>query len=114
MSVLRPALMATILLAVPLLSGCGPRLEWTRPDTTLAQVRQDSSECAGLARDQAFRESFYYSSPFIGMPGPYRGGFGPFPYYGYRDNYMWQAQRESDLQDFCLRARGYTLTAVEP
>jgi hypothetical protein len=97
-----------------LLAGCGPSLEWTRPNTSLAQVQQDSAECTGLARDQAYRESFYYGSPFFGMPGPFHGGFGPFPYTGYRDDFMWRSQRESDLRDFCLRARGYALTAVQP
>ena len=118
MSVSHPVTIAVLPLLAILLAGCGPGLEWTRPNTTLAQARQDSAECAGLARDQAYRESFYYGwgygSPFFGMPGAYRGGFGPFPYAGYRDDFMWRSQRESDLQDFCLRARGYALTPVQP
>ena len=109
--------MATVSLLASVLAGCGPVLEWTRPNTTAAQARQDSTECTGLARDQADRDSFYYGpgfGPFIGMPGPYGGGFGPFPYAGYHDEFMWRAQRESDLHDFCLRARGYNLTVVKP
>lgn len=116
MSVFRSV--AVMLLAALPLAGCGPALEWTRPNTTLAEARQDSAECAGLAREQAYRESFYhgwgYGSPFFGMPGAYAGGFGPFPYRGYHDDFMWRSQRESDLRDFCLRARGYNLTAVQP
>src|SRR3546814_160358 len=121
MSGVRPAFMATVFLLAPVLSGGGPALEWSRPNTTALQARQDSAECAGLAREQAFRDSFYYGpgygyagSPFLGMPGPYRGGFGPFPYAGYHDDFMWRTQRESDLRDFCLRARGYALTTVQP
>lgn len=114
MSVSHPVSVAALPLLAVLLAGCGPSLEWTRPNTSLAQARQDSAECASLASEQAYRERFFYGSSFFGMPGPYRGGFGPFPYAGYRDDVMWQSRRESDLQDFCLRARGYALTPVQP
>jgi len=108
-----------MMLSALLLSGCGPGVEWTRPNTSLAELQQDSAECAGLARDQAFRESFFYGPPgfagpgYFGPPGQSFRGWGGYPF-GYRDDFMWRVQRESDLRDFCLRARGYTLTPVQP
>ncbi|WP_300303583.1 hypothetical protein [Ferrovibrio sp.] len=109
--------LALILLLGPL-AACGPPLAWQRPNTSLADAELDSRECAALARDQTFRESMfgppygYYGHPYGGYP------FGPYPwsYYGprrgYADSFMWRGQRESDLQDFCLRARGYRLAPV--
>ncbi|MFN4312099.1 MAG: hypothetical protein ACK4FK_16065 [Ferrovibrio sp.] len=100
------------------LAGCGPPLAWQRPNTSLADADLDSRECAGLARDQAVRESFfgppygYYGYPY----GSY--AFGPYPsgYRGWRNGYsesfFWRSQRESELQGFCLRARGYRLLPV--
>ncbi|MEK9968424.1 MAG: hypothetical protein VW600_04755 [Ferrovibrio sp.] len=93
-----------------LLAACVPPVAWQKPGVTLAEAQADSRDCASLARDQAFRESFF--------AGPYFGGFGPMPYryspYGYHrhDSFMWRSQREGDLQNFCLRARGYHLAPV--
>lgn len=107
-----------LLAVLAFMAGCGPALEWTRPDTGLAQARLDSAECGSLARQQAFRESFvygpvipgppYYGPAYYGPGYPWHGRYGPG--LAYRNDFMWQARRESDLQDFCLRARGYSLT----
>lgn len=104
-----------------LLAGCGPPLAWQKPGVSLADAEMDSRQCYGLARDQAFRESFYgfgygyrsypgYAWPSYGYPYyPY----GPYGYRrGYHDDFMYRGQRESDLQDFCMRARGYSLQPV--
>jgi hypothetical protein len=103
-----------ILAALASLAACGPPLEWTRPNMSLAEARMDYAECQGLARDEAFRESFY-GSAFAGSrfgPGypwsPYGRSYSPF----YYDSFMSRAQRENDLQSFCMRARGYRLTPV--
>lgn len=100
------------------LVACGPPLAWQRPNTSLADAELDSRECATLARDQAFRESVF--GPPYGYYGyPYgRYAFGPYPWgyqgsrYGFSDSFMWRGQRESELQNFCLRARGYRLMPV--
>jgi hypothetical protein len=97
-----------IVVLAGLLAGCGPRGAWQKPGVSFADAQADSRECNRLARDQAFRERFF-ASPF----GP---GY-PYGPYGYRrshyhDSYMWRGQRESELQDFCLRARGYALQPV--
>ncbi|WP_341894516.1 hypothetical protein [Ferrovibrio terrae] len=108
-TVLKPIAALTLLGA---LAACGPPLGWQKPGVTLAEANIDSSECAALARNQAFRESTF------GPSGYYGGYYGPWPYrygpYGYRsyDSFMWRSQRESDLQDFCLRARGYHLAPI--
>lgn len=101
-----------------LLAACGPPMAWQKPGVTMAEAEADSRDCSNLARDQAFRESFF-GGPF-GYPGHYGyygswpSRFGPYPGpYGYRhDSFMWRQQRESDLQNFCLRARGYHLAPV--
>lgn len=97
---------------VGMLAACGPPMAWQKPGVTVAQAQFDSQECAGLARNQAFRESYFGPHGYYGYPG-YPYGFHPYRY-GYRgyDPYMWHGQRESDLQDFCLRARGYQLAPI--
>lgn len=108
-----------ILAALAVLAGCGPPVAWQKPGVSLAEAEADSRDCNRLARDQAFRERFF-GAPF-GPAGPgYFPGYPPgYPYgpYGYRlsryhDSHMWRGQRESDLQDFCLRARGYALRPI--
>lgn len=104
--------------AASLLAACGPPMAWQKPGVTVAEAQVDSRECNNLARDQAFRESFF-AGPY-GYPGQYGyygswpSRFGPYPGpYGYRhDSFMWRQQREGDLQNFCLRARGYHLAPV--
>ncbi|WP_298721903.1 hypothetical protein [uncultured Ferrovibrio sp.] len=96
------------------LAGCGPQMEWTKPNVSMMEAEADTAECARLARDQAFRES--YSMPFAYYPwSPYgfpryrRYSYGPFD-----DPFMSRMQREHELRSFCLRARGYSLTPVPP
>jgi len=116
-----------VLIVTTLLAACGPAMQWTRPNTSVAELDRDNAECASLARQQAVREDGYAFAGFGGYYGPgywgpgYWGpryghpwhpyGYSAFPY-GYNDPYMWRMRRESDLQDFCLRARGYSLTPV--
>lgn len=101
-----------------LLAGCGPPLAWQKPGVSLEETQADSRDCASLARDQAFRESFFgYGGPSYYGAWPSRFGPYPSPYGGYgnyywQDSFMWRAQREGDLQNFCLRARGYHLAPV--
>ena len=100
-----------------LLAACGPPMAWTKPNVTEAEARLDHDECMGLARDQAFRESFFgYGYGYHGFsrfgPGypwsPYGRAYSPF----YNDSFMNRAQRENDLHSFCLRARGYRLAPM--
>lgn len=95
-----------------LLASCGPPMAWQKPGATLADMQADSRDCANLARDQAFRESFFGAPYFYGSYGAWPSRFGPYPSpYNNRgyESFMWRNQRESDLQNFCLRARGYHL-----
>ncbi len=104
-----------VLTAAGLLAACGPPMAWQKPGVTLAEAQTDSRDCANLARDQAFRESFFGGHYFHGHYGMWPSRFGPYagPYgYARHDSSMWRQQRESDLQTFCLRARGYHLAPV--
>lgn len=99
-----------------LLTACGPPVAWQKPGVNMAEAEADSRECSLLARNQAFRESFFGGSYAFGHPG-YGYQYYPSGPYGYRrsyynDPYMYRGQRESDLQDFCLRARGYSLQPI--
>lgn len=104
-----------LMVSVPaLLAACGPPMEWHKPNVNLTEARLDEAECRSLARDQAFRDSFY-GSGFAGRgfgPGypwsPYGRSYSPF----YYDSFMNRSQREYELQSFCLRARGYSLQPV--
>lgn len=96
------------------LTGCvGTPMEWVRPNTSMAELSSDMRECQNLARDQAFRESFMLY-PSYGMFGPWgrdrRYRHDPFIGSSYMDRQM----RESSLQNFCLRSRGYQLQPVRP
>lgn len=98
-----------------LLAACGPPMAWQKPGVTLAEAQADSRACANLARDQAFRESFFSGPYYGGYYGTWPSRFGPYPSpYGYyrHDAFMYRQQREGDLQNFCLRARGYQLAPV--
>jgi hypothetical protein len=96
-----------------LLAACGPPMAWQKPGVSMVEAQADSRECNLLARNQAFRESFVAGYGYPGYGYPYY----PYGPYGYRrsyynDPFMYRGQRESDLQDFCLRARGYSLQPV--
>jgi hypothetical protein len=112
---LKPMRRLLALAALAMLAACGPPLTWTKPNVTEAEARLDYDECTGLARDQAFRESFfgygYYGYGRFG-PGypwsPYGRAYSPF----HHDPFMSRVQREHDLHAFCLRARGYRLTPM--
>lgn len=118
----RLSVMALMLLPGFLLGGCGPSMMWARPNTSYETAQVDAAECGRLARDEAWRESFFYGPGFYG-PGmfgpPFFGPYGPYgwrrdPFY--RDAYRGYPRewRESDLQGFCLRSRGYQLVPVNP
>lgn len=96
------------------LVGCGPPMEWTKPNVSMAEMEADTAECASLARDQAFRESYtmpfgYYPWSPYGYPGFRRRFYG-----GFHDPFMSRMQREHELRSFCLRSRGYRLAPVPP
>lgn len=93
------------------LAGCSQAMQWYRADTTQEAAELDAKECRAAAHDEAYRESYYYGPPFYS-----------FPYYGPRGTRHWRDpfydpffardMREQDLQDFCLRSRGYRLVPM--
>ena len=107
----RRALMPAMMLAV-LVAGCSTiAFEWVRPNTSPQQRAQDLNECRALAQHQAFAETFSYP------PFAYRGRYYNRPYFGGPyggDPFFFQMQREQELGDFCLRARGYVPQQLEP
>ncbi len=116
----RNAPFAILALAIAgLLAACGPPMAWQKPGVTVAEAQADSRDCANLARNQAFREGFFggpYGYPgYHGYYGAWPSRYGPYPGpFGYsrHDTFMWRQQREGDLQNFCLRARGYHLAPI--
>lgn len=99
-----------------LLAGCGPPLVWDRPQTAAADLQLDLRECRGMARQQAFAESWpsFYSPYGFYRHGFYdrRGGFVPYAPFGgpFGDPFLERDFREASLHEFCMKARGYRLT----
>ncbi len=93
--------------AALLAAACTP-MEWARPGTPFQQMQADSADCNDLAWRESYRLSLW--DPWYAWPGhPIHGR--RYPTYG-RDPMMWRMQRERDLHDFCMRARGYRLVPV--
>jgi hypothetical protein len=106
-----------IAVAVPLAAGCA-NLEWVKPDATPQQAQADSQYCREIAEDEA-RDAYLDVLAGFG-PLPYRAPFGwrpvgyPFypydPYYNaFADPLADRMMLESDLENFCMRAKGYRL-----
>jgi hypothetical protein len=100
-----PALLATSVLAI-LLAGCGPRLAWVKPNATALEIDQDIRECGQLAyrearTDLAFRRlhTDVYPDRFSGRAVTLGTGRLENDYF----------LRERQLEQFCLRSRGYEL-----
>jgi hypothetical protein len=99
-----PVLAATLLLA-----GC-QALTWDKPGMAPELIQQDQQECGRLASQQAFRDYAFRSNPF------------PSPFFDRRADARWFAYsrqleldrmgHEAQLQDFCMRARGYELVPL--
>lgn len=111
---------------VLLLAGCGPALVWDRPATGSADLRADLQDCHGLARQQVMAEGLRYGFPpygsfwgpgYIDRFGRYRSypGFAAAGFGGpFGDPFMERDFRENNLQDFCMKARGYRLVPAPP
>ena len=84
-----------VLLAV---AGCAP-MAYTRPGVSLAQAESDERDCRSLAQREMRLP--------IG-PAPYGTPHRRYrPLFG--DPLLDRLRGESDLADFCMRARGYSL-----
>lgn len=99
------------LIVTAFLGACGPSLVWDRPSTSIDEARLDAAECRSLARDQAFRESFF-AFP-TGPHGFFPSRSGRRPYDPFGDPTFRRELRESELQQFCLRSRGYRLVPAQ-
>ncbi|MBM3531480.1 MAG: hypothetical protein FJX60_00400 [Alphaproteobacteria bacterium] len=95
---MRRALLALTLVA----AGCTP-MAYTRPGVTAEQAEVEERECRSLAARESF---FNYPYPYLGYPHHrrHRGG-GAF---------LDRMMSESNLSDFCMRSRGYSLQPVPP
>jgi hypothetical protein len=89
-------------------------MQWTRPDTSDEQLRQDSADCRQWAWGEAWRRSWFYPRfpPVVA-----RDALG-------RPVWLWDDPRfpdpfddrfleESRLANQCLRSRGYELVPAE-
>jgi hypothetical protein len=91
------------------LAACTP-MQWEHPHLGVAGVNEAMEDCSRSARQEALRLA--YSDPFYMAPRMYRGRDGrlyydPFPSYR-RDPYLYEGQ----LQDYCMRNKGYRLVPV--
>ncbi len=97
------------------MAGCAP-LEWRRPGTAPEVVAADRAECRDIASRQAWRIASHRSLfrlplTYLDADGHIHRHFDPF----FDDDPF--ADRffiERDLDDACLRAKGYDLVPVEP
>ena len=79
-------------------AGCVP-MAYTRPGMSLTQAESDERDCRSLAQREV---RLPLGPPPYGTPyRPYRPLFG--------DPLLDRMRGESDLADFCMRARGYSL-----
>jgi hypothetical protein len=90
--------MRWVLLAVASLAACAP-LEWSHPDATPEQAREDTQDC----QQRAWREAQWRS---FAVGPSYRRGWWRDPLWG--DRYFDEAR----LARFCMEVRGYSLQSV--
>ena len=101
--------MAGACLALGVLAGCATQSwGWTKAGVGQDAVAADLQECRQLASDQQWRESWDSRWP----PSFYDRRFMP-PRYRDRDpfwrNYPNSAEREWELQTFCMHSKGYRM-----
>lgn len=113
MSVRRPIAIAA-LGGLLLLAGCAP-MAWSRPDTSVAQLEADRTECRTIARRQAQDLAFRYRllhphRLFHRHHGRYVLDHDPF----FDDDLDEPFFLRHDLERACLRAKGYRLVPVAP
>ena len=104
------ALLLSIILAA-LLGGCVPQ-RWENPSLTPQDWSRDQRECSFLAYNESRR--IYYYDPFFFRPRYVRTRDGhlvavaPDPFAYQHEQFV----REMQLNDFCMRTRGYRLVPV--
>jgi hypothetical protein len=109
---MRPALV--LLAASGFAAGCTP-VQWVKPDATPAQYQQDYAQCRNDAWREAYFRSWMYRplSSFAGLD-PLGRHYLFWPAGPFGDPYGDAFIEETRLADFCMRAKGYQLEAIEP
>lgn len=107
---MKPAPLLLTLLAAASLAACTP-MRWDHPNFGAEQTQADLGECGRSAYYEAQRQAFFYS----GFYGPYypryyrgRAYYDPFWFNRQNDYYF----RETQLRDYCMRNKGYSLVPV--
>lgn len=97
-----------------LLLACAASTEWSRPDTTPAQLAADQKACDDLAAWQALDESFASGPKYpplrdtqfvIDGDGEGSGGLNA--------SYSRRGPRQYELSVYCMEQRGYSLVPVK-
>lgn len=95
-----------ILASAALAGGC-QTFAWNKPGVTTGLTQQDRQECSRLAAQQAFRDYGFRVDPF---PPRFTDRPGDPRIAAYRRNLeLDRMSHEAQLQNFCMRARGYEL-----
>lgn len=96
------------------LAACAPSTEWSRANTTPAQLAADEKTCNDLAAYQALDESFASGPKYpplrdtqFTLDGDGDGGGG-----GLVASYSRRGAREYELSQYCMEQRGYQLVPV--
>ena len=95
-------------------AACAPSTEWSRANTTPAQLAADEKACADIAQYQALDESFASGPKYpplrdtqFTLDGDGDGGGG-----GLVASYSRRGAREYELNVYCMQQRGYHLVPV--
>jgi hypothetical protein len=96
-----------------LLAACTP-MQWVKQDATAEQLAADSEHCQNEAwREASFRSwAFRPASPILLRDAAGRP-FVAWQHSPFSDPFGDRFMEESRLANFCMRAKGYRLEAVE-
>jgi len=97
-------------MAVLALAACAPT-QWTRPGADTAAVTDDLAECSRIARSFAAR-AHLLSGRHDPLLYPYRDP--RYRAFLWQDRMFDRQMTESQLQQTCMREKGYSLMPVAP
>jgi hypothetical protein len=104
-----------VLAVLVALGACVP-MHWTRPGIGLAEAAEDMSACRRAAAEQAWREerlALAFGWPFR-RPPVWTGSPHALSTFGaWRGSAFDRWRRESELEGFCMRVKGYRLEPAD-
>lgn len=99
--------------SLPFLAACSPSTEWSRANTTPAQLASDEQSCADIAQYQALDESFASGPKYPPLRDTqFVTDGGDEGSSGLTASYSRRGAREYELTEYCMQQRGYQLVPV--